>query len=872
MIVAKTLRRAFAAALATSLLALAVLAPSAFAEFGLQPGSFIATATTPTGEDLTQAGDHPDATTDFKVNTTTEVHGNPVPDEDLKDVRVELPVGFVGNPNAIPQCTRADASETGAGCRIESQVGVVTVFTEGAPGLGQAVDKFPVYNLVPSPGSPASFGFRFFRNNVVINTHVRTGDDYGVTATIEGIPGGVLLYETKLTLWGVPADPAHDPNRYDYASFSFGHPSSSPKVAFLTNPTECAGPTSTSIEVRSWQNPDTWTAPMMAQTPPTTGCDSIKFNPSISVQPHSTLAATPTGFEVGLSFTQPESPLGLATSALRNAVVTLPSGVVVNPGSAEGLQACSVAQIALSNDAAPTCPPASEIGTVDIDTPVLAEHLKGSVYLAAQTPSQLLSIYLVAEGSGVVVKLAGKVDPDPTTGQLTTTFLNNPQLPVRNITLGFIDGPRSPLVTPSSCGTKTTNALLTPYSSPLVSAIASSFAINQGCSRASTFAPILKAGTTNSLAGSFSPFALTASKPDGNPALTGLTMNLPGGLLAKLKGNLGTQVGTATTYAGPGAAPYALPGKVFLEGSYANAPYSLKVMVPAIAGPFDLGTVVVRQKVYVDPTDAHVTVVSDPIPTILQGIPTQIQRLDVNVDRPGFIINPTSCEPKTITATLVGQSGQSAPITNHFQVADCGDLGFKPKLAISLKGGTKRSAFPQLTATLTAHNGDANIGKASVALPHSEFLAQSHIATVCTRVQFAADACPANSVYGTARAFSPLLDQPLEGPVYLRSSSNKLPDLVAALDGPIDIDLVGRIDSVKGGIRTTFANVPDAPVSKFVLSMKGGKKSLLENSRNLCETTNRATVKFTGQNGKVADSTPVVTAAACGKAKQNAHR
>jgi hypothetical protein len=321
-----------------------------------------------------------------------------------------------------------------------------------------------------------------------------------------------------------------------------------------------------------------------------------------------------------------------------------------------------------------------------------------------------------------------------------------------------------------------------------------------------------------------------------------------------------SRIGSVTVGAGPGPNPFHTQGTAYLSGPYKGAPLSVAVITPAVAGPFDLGTVVVRNALHVDSETAQGRVVSDPFPKIIDGVPLRLRSIAVRLDRPDFTLNPTNCEPMSVAASITSTDGATANPTIPFQVGGCKDLGFKPKLKLSLKGGTKRSDNPALKAVLTYPKGNyANIAKAAVSLPHSEFLDQGHIRTICTRVQFAADQCPKGSIYGFATATTPLLEQPLSGPVYLRSSNNPLPDLVAALDGQIEIDLVGRIDSKNGGIRTTFDAVPDAPVSKFVLTMQGGKKGLLDNSENLCRSVNRADVRFTAQNGRTYDSRPVLS-------------
>ncbi|HYJ21960.1 MAG TPA: hypothetical protein VEW07_08065, partial [Solirubrobacterales bacterium] len=541
---------------------------------------------------------------------------------------------------------------------------------------------------------------------------------------------------------------------------------------------------------------------------------------------------------------------------------------------------------------------ASKIGTVEIDTPLLEAPLEGSLYQGTQQSNdpqsgKMYRLFLVAAGSGVRIKLEGGLKVDPATGQMTASFDDNPQLPFERLDLRLLGGSRAPLVTPVACGTYVTTAKLTSWANPdEATTLRPSFTINQGCGKSSQFTPQLDAGSANPAAGDYSPFTLRVTRENGQQNVSRIEADLPEGVLAKLAGvalcgeaqavtgacPAASQVGTTTVGAGAGTTPLYVPqpGKsptaVYLAGPYKGGPYSLVVKVPAQAGPFDLGTVAVRNALYLDPTTAQVSVKSDPLPQILGGVPISYRDIRVIVNRDDFTLNPTSCDPMSVDGTIVSAQGTVARPSSGFQAVNCERLGFKPKLRLKVKGATKRGAYPALRAELRARKGEANIDRVSVALPHSEFLAQEHIKTICTRVQFATDACPADSIYGHARAFTPLLDEPLEGPVYLRSSSNPLPDLVAALDGPIDIDLAGRIDSVNGGIRTTFDRVPDAPVSRFVLAMKGGKKGLLVNSRSLCVATNRAKILVDGQNGKTADQSPVLSSSCGKKAKKKARR
>ena len=563
----------------------------------------------------------------------------------------------------------------------------------------------------------------------------------------------------------------------------------------------------------------------------------------------------------------------------------------------------------------PTCSDAAKVGTVVIETPLLpeADWPTGNVYLASQGDNPFgtdFAIYIVVESPerGLLVKLAGKVEADPVTGQLKTTFADNPQLPFGKFKLSFKRGPRAPLATPTTCGTFTSASSLSSYSDPGNPVpIDDPFQIDSspagGCPTSAAQRPIVpgfSAGSTELLAGASSPFTVRLTRPDGNQELDRVEVATPEGLTAKLAGvpacteggiaqaaartatgdgakeiaapscPVASQVGTTTIGVGPGNNPFFVGGKVYLAGPYKGAPVSLAFIVPAVAGPFDLGVQVVRTALQVNPSTAQVTAVSDTIPKALRGIPLRIRDVRVDIDRSGFIVNPTDCTEQLVTGRVFGANGAVAGVSSRFQIAECARLGFKPNLNLRLFGATRRGAYQRLRAVVTARPGDANIAKAAVTRPQSAFLAQEHIRTVCTRVQFAADQCPAESVYGQATAISPLLDQPLTGPVYLRSSDNLLPDLVAALRGPdsqpIEIELVGRTDSKNRGIRNTFDVVPDAPVSTFTLELLGGKKSLIVNSRNLCAQAQRATVRMEAQNGRRYDFRSKVVNPKCAKA------
>ncbi len=551
------------------------------------------------------------------------------------------------------------------------------------------------------------------------------------------------------------------------------------------------------------------------------------------------------------------------------------------------------------NGADPACPDSSKVATGEIHTPVLGEPLKASFYLAKQSDNPFNSLfagYLVAKGAGALIKVPARIDVDPQTGQVTTTFTNNPQQPFEDLELHFKGGNRGLITTPGQCGTYASTYELTPWSGNPPVKGQSEFTLDQNCGE-KPFSPGFHAGSETALAGSFTTFATQVTNETGAPDLTRISVDLPEGLSAQLAGvatcpdaalaalptgagsgagqinspscPVSSLIGRVEAGAGSGSPFYVKTGRVYLAGPYKGAPLSLAVITPAVAGPFDLGNVLVRVPVSLDQKTARAHAVSDPIPTMLQGIPLDLRDVRVLLDRQGFALNPTSCEPKSADGVIEGAGGASANVSDRFQVGECAALGFKPKLSFRLEGGIKRTDHPALTAVFRPRPGDANTARIQVALPKSEFLDQSHIGTVCTRVQFAADQCPKASIYGKVTATTPLLDSPLTGNVYLRSSDHELPDLVTDLRGPasqpIHLEAAGRIDSINGGIRTAFEFVPDAPITRVVLKMKGGRKGLLQNSRDICAHTFKAQASFAAHNGRTLVTQPRMQASCKGK-------
>lgn len=861
------------------------------------------------GQFSRQAGAHPDFSVSFSlpVNPDLIVDGKPSPgpDESVHAVEVDLPPGLVGNPNGIATCDPRDLAIPGLGqaqCPLASQVGTVKVDLIGTSGP-QSI-RVGLFNLYPGPNAPARFGFNYLGAVGLIDARVRP-DDYGISAGSFSITQALTTQAVRVELWGVPADPSHDELRGGIIVGGSGSTPliNVPRLPFLSAPTSCTDtPLPFTMRGDSWQNRgifDTRTTMSDEDGTPFvfSGCGRLPFNPSIDVAPSSRAADAPTGLSVDLRVPQSNAPDGLATSHVRDVKMTLPEGMSVSSSSAAGQGACSLAEIGLGSNAAPTCPASSKIGTVRIDTPLLEKELEGDVILAKQNDNpfnSLLAMYIAVKGPGFYVKLPGKIEADPDTGQLTVTFKDNPQLPFERLQLSLNEGARAPLTNPRTCGAYTVKTELTPWSGTPPVELSTPITVDQDCDTGG-FAPGLQAGTVDPTGGAFSPFLLRITREDGESNLSRIEATLPPGLLAKLKGvplcgdaqaatgacPAGSQVGSVVVGSGSGPLPLYVPeaGKAptaaYLAGPYKGAPYSMVVKVPAQAGPFDLGTVTVRNALNIDPTTAQVTAVSDPLPQILQGIPIAYRDVRVEVNRPEFTINPTSCRQMAVTSVLTSATGQTATPSSPFQASGCGELDFGPSLKLAFKGKMNRTGNPAVNAVLKAPPSEANIAKTTVILPKSQFIDNSHINNPCTRVQFNANACPATSVLGTATAYTPLLDQPLSGPVYFRSNGGEreLPDLVADLNGAIHVTLVGFIDSVpvKGTessmVRTRFQNVPDAPVSKFVLKLKGGEKGLIENSENLCSFVPRAKVQMTGQNGKPNNFAAKI-ATSCGKGKK----
>jgi hypothetical protein len=884
-----TLRRiALLGALTLSLVAGLVASATAaeeFDKFGIESASV----------DLSnrQAGAHADLSVGIRL-TQKENAPYALP----RDIEIKLPPGMIGNPQGIARCTVSELGN-GAGdsaCPFESQVGTTEIrVLRPFPG----VYLEPVYNMVPPKGGDvvARLGFIAAGWPAFINVRIDP-EDYSVISTVEGVPSVAGLSEATTTLWGVPASPIHDVDRVTpFEAANGGGPQGGrevniPEAPFLSNPTDCSLQRQIRATARSYQLPDQ-PSTVNIPFPPITGCGKLEFAPSFTATLTNPEASAPSGIETELIIPQDETPTGLATSTMKSARVALPEGVTINSAAADGLEACSAEEVEYGKDKPAHCPEAAKIGTVEVEVPALEDTLHGAVYQRTPEPGHLFRFWVVSDEQGVHLKLPAEIEANPVTGQVTTVFNGIsslgglPQLPFSVLRLDVFGGPRAPLATPGVCGNYLTHFSFSPWSGrpPVVGD--APMQVANGCGKGG-FAPKLAAGSLVSLGGRFSPFVFTLTREDGEANPRTIALHMPQGLLAKLKGvplcpdnvaasgacPAGSKIGSIAASSGVGGAPLWIPqpGKAptaaYLAGPYNGAPYSVISVVPAQAGPFDLGLVVNRAGIFVDPESALATIRTDPLPQMLEGVPITYRTLHVEIDRPEFTLNPTSCAAKKITATVTAANGQVAEPSVGFQATGCSKLPYTPKLKISFKGATKRTGNPAVNAVLTQKPNQANTKAATVILPGSQFIDNSHINNPCTRVQFAAEACPPKSILGTVSATTPLLDKPLRGNVYFRSNGGdrELPDLVADLRGSLRVTLVGFIDSVNGRVRTRFLSVPDAPVTKFNMKLFGGARGLIENSKDLCKTGRRVEIRLRAQNGRSQDSNPRI-AAPCSNSK-----
>jgi uncharacterized repeat protein (TIGR01451 family) len=908
----------------------------------------------PDGTSDTQAGSHP---YEFVYSLDLNTHPKPGGTElttaggQARNLTVKLPPGFVGNPTAVPQCTRQQLEEEA--CPPSSQVG-----TDIAGAKTGEQDPFRVglgvYNMVPPPGLPAQFGLVLFGVFVYLDPEVRSGSDYGLTVHANNLPEEHIM-ANRIILWGEPADPSHDGDRVSAVVCPAGCASSAPRVPFLTLPTACGGPQQVTASADTWEPPsvsaETSFTSHDSNGVPTgvTGCDHLGFAPTITASPDTSETDTPAGLTVDVHV--PQEGLvttgALATSDIKNTTVRLPAGFVINPGQAAGLQACQAGQDALTSEAEKaegkedngpvSCPNASKVGTVQIATPLLKENLEGSVYVLQSDPPHV-KLLVAVSGEGVNLKLVGDVELCETAGesingktceapgQLITTFTETPELPFTDFKLSFTGGAQAALDTPTTCGTYTTTSDFTPWSTTAVADVfpSSSFPISSGpngsaCPSAQLpFGPSLIAGATNPKGGAFTGFSLLLQSGDGQQRIEKLQFKAPPGLSGMLSAvplcpdpqaaqgtcSSASQIGHSTVASGPGPYPLTIPqpgdpeSPIYLTGPYNGrgacnvseagcAPFGLTIVTHVIAGPFNLGNVITRARIEVDRHTAQITVTTDALPQVIDGVPTDLRLVDAVIDRPGFMFNPTHCAPAAFAGTAYGTpppgaggSDATAGISSSFDVVGCKGLAFAPSFKVSTSGKTSKARGASLTAKIiypstppgAQATNYANIARAKVDLPKQLPSRLTTLQKACTNAQFEANpaGCPAASVIGHARVITPLLPVPVEGPAYFVSHGGEaFPSLIMVLQGyGVRVDLIGTTFISKAGITSsTFKTTPDVPLTSFELTLPQGKFSALAANGNLCKSKLAMPTEFVAQNGAKINESTKISVTGCAKSK-----
>jgi hypothetical protein len=879
----------FATVLSLCALALAASAQTATA---IEPiGSFGVTTST------TAAGAHPNLTASFSL----EEPGEP---EAAENVTVNLPQGVFGNPNAIPTCTVSDFALSQ--CPAASQAGTVVVRANYNGNPNALLGAAPVYDIaVQVEGETARLAFVVPTLDIPISIpiQVRSGSDYGLRMTVADITQTMPLAGAAISVWGFPAAVENDDERF--LPGSPGDPAGCPGVAsarcasnngqtphhanvveapMIDNPSTCTGqPLTVSLDVRTYQDPSQ-ASHAEDQYPPTTACEQQTFQPALNAGLTSEAADSPSGMDISLRAAQPlsRSP---TPSSIRAATVLLPEGVSVNPDAADGQTACTDAEAGFGSEAPAQCPNNSKIGRFDIRTPALVGPLTGSLYIGEPTPGNQYRLFMIASGFGINAKIVASVQPDPSTGRLAISVSDLPQVPFEEFNLHVFASDRGLIATPTRCTIYQVdsnfvpwNQLLAPQRSRPILSITSGPGGGPCPGQVRPFSPRLEAGTSNPVAGGFSAFSLKLDRDDGDQFLHDLDFTMPPGLTGSLRGieycsgdairqaaaQLGrteeiypscrssSLIGTSNVAAGPGSHPFHVTGKIYLAGPFKGAPLSLVVITPAVAGPYDYGTQVVRVAIHVDPLDAHVTAISDTLPTIIGGVPLRMRTIKVNIDRPNFMINPTHCDSSSIASRGIGDQGSVADFSSYFHPVNCSDLGFKPTMTVRQLGHqTRRAQNPRLQFDLRTRRRDANLKSVTVTLPKAYQVDQRHLFNLCSRTQLETERCRGRQPMGNVSVSTPLLDAPLSGPAYAVSGYGKLPHLVFILAGQVTVMPQAESASDKTGrLRTTVPVIPDAPIGHFRLILLGGKKGYLINTKDLCRGPGSIQVEYTAQSGK----------------------
>jgi hypothetical protein len=846
------------AAGALTLLTVTLMAPAAaHGAFGVE--SFFANTVKADDSDYNQAGGRPDrGITSARLNTLGP--GGP-PDGSVKYLRLDGPPGLITDPEAVPKCDEANASA----CPVTSRIGdvvLIAYFDPDGPGpapIGQyPVGPLPLYNMVPPAGRPSEFAFSLAalggNPRVEILGGVRDTTDYGLYFELLDIPPIPPIVGTTLTFYGNPGAKVLGAT----------------DTAFVTEPTSCGAPAVTKLTLES-STGEVATAEAVAPSG-TVGCDLVPFAPGLDITPSTTKRDSAAGGDIVLTVPQTRDPNVLASSHVKDTAITLPEGFTLNPSAANGLEACTDAQFGKGTEDPVACPAASILGTAQIISPPIGEPLTGLVYLGAPVSGDKYRLFLRAASdlTGVDVRLIGSIRPDPATGRVTTVFPDTPEVPFSSLSIS-LDPAKQTLATPLACGPAATTSVVTPYRGAPDATPGSSTTIDADGAGAACdgtpFAPGFTATSSSPLAGADTAFVADVTRADGHQFLSQLSVRQPDGLVGRIPavplcaeaqaaaGTCGsdTRIGTATVDAGAGS-PFRLTAPVYLTGAYKGAPYGLSIVIRALAGPFDLGTVVVRSAIRIDKRTAALTVESDPLPQILEGIPLRLRRVNVNVDRQGFLLNGTSCSPRSAAGTFGSTAGATATGSATVTLSGCERLAFTPKLAAVTGGRPTFATGASLFVTLTQPPGQINLSQVNVQLP-SAFLARGTTLTkACLRDVFNTDPaqCGEAAKVGTASSVTTTLPFALTGDAFLvaRDTERKLPTVEIRLETNLVRQDVSSDITVGKRLTSNFPNLPDVPQTQFKMDLPQGKDTALAFRGDPCSGKRSLPTVFTGQDGR----------------------
>lgn len=826
---------------------LAVAAPSASgAEFGIAPDSLAVRAIDSEGNPDKRAGGHPDR---LEIEFGLSVEET---ETSLRDLALELPPGLGGHPNAVPECPRAQHEE-GEECPEESRVGTISLRF-----LGGGESNLPIFQLEPEPGQTLAFtsspGF-----DVPLTMELRPGD-FGISFEASDLPESPVVSEASVELWGVPAD------RQTGTAI--------PRRPFLSLPPRC-GPVAVRLEVRSWEADPAWLG-ANAESDPLTGCLDLPFGPELDLDLDDRAADRPTGVGVNVTIEEDESPDGLASAHLKNATIELPVGLSVSPGGVGGLAACTDRQFGLGGDGSPSCPGSSRVGAIEIETPMLAEPIEGDIYLGEERPGERFRMLIAAQAQGATLKFVSPLDVDPENGQLSAQLRDLPQLPLQQLEMGFDGGQQALLATPLSCGSASSTGSFEPHTGgeSVDSTAALKIADPDGspCSGGAGFGPALLTGSSVHAAGRATAFAMTLLRQPGQQLTRRFAVGLPVGLSASLAGvgscptiglaagvcPVASRIGAAFAQVGSGLRPALLRGDVYAAGAYLGAPFSMAIVFDGAIGPFDLGPTVVRAALRVHPRTGRLSVESDPLPALVEGVPLRLRAIGLGVDRPGVIRNPTSCAPAAFDAAFESSAAGVATARSPLTVNGCGRLRLMPRLAMRLTGRAqmRRKGKPGLSVAARPRHRDTNLRAMRLALPRALGFDISGLREICSRRDAVDGLCAAGARVGAARVRTPMLAEPLTGPIYIvQPKDNGLPDLSIRLSAAgLHVDVRGRTLQRRGRFLTSLVGLPDLPLSRFAMHLRGGKRGILSLRARPCRRRGAGRLLISqlvvkGQNG-----------------------